>query len=291
MARLEQLLARNLGCSRADARRLVIRQAITDHRGQVLADPRLEVDATETPVAIRLDDRAVALHDSAHVLLNKPVGCVTALTDPVHPVASSYLQNAPLATELRAVGRLDLDTSGLLLWTTDGGWLQRLTHPKRRVPRTYQAALARPFTPLTGTLVLHDGHIPQIDTLEIVDADRLHPSLDRPADCSRRSQRPMLAQNPPKFGVLNQGGSPSRTRTCDKSVNSRLLYQLSYRGSRWRRRYTQRSSGAQAQKCSDRKAPTESEKELCRSCAQNVLRRGCLPENGLDALIAWLVGG
>ncbi len=182
MARLEQLLARNLGCSRADARRLVIRQAITDHRGQVLADPRLEVDATETPVAIRLDDRVVALHDSAHVLLNKPVGCVTALTDPVHPVASSYLQNAPLATELRAVGRLDLDTSGLLLWTTDGGWLQRLTHPKRRVPRTYQAALARPFTPLTGTLVLHDGHIPQIDTLEIVDADRLHPSLARPAD-------------------------------------------------------------------------------------------------------------
>ena len=182
MPRLEQLLARNLACSRADARRLVMRRAIVDERGQVLADPRVDIQAAQLPVAIRVDDRVVALYDGAHVMLNKPAGCVTALTDPVHPVASSYVQNAPLATELRAVGRLDLDTSGLLLWTTDGGWLQRLTHPKRRVPRTYQAALVRPFTPLTGTLVLHDGHIPQIDALEIVDADRLHPSLARPAD-------------------------------------------------------------------------------------------------------------
>ena len=50
---------------------------------------------------------------------------------------------APLHAELRPVGRLDADTSGLLLWTTDGAEIQRLTHPKRAVPRTYQAALAR----------------------------------------------------------------------------------------------------------------------------------------------------
>ena len=56
--------------------------------------------------------------------------------------------DAPLCGELRPVGRLDLDTSGLLLWTTDGAEIQRLTHPKRAVPRTYQAALARPFAPL-----------------------------------------------------------------------------------------------------------------------------------------------
>ena len=49
-------------------------------------------------------------------------------------------------------------------------------------------------------------------------------------------------------GMEIQGGSPSRTRTCDKSVNSRLLYQLSYRGSRWRRRYTQHGPGVQALK-------------------------------------------
>lgn len=182
MPRLEQLLARNLPCSRAHARRLVLGHTIADPDGRIFADPRVEVDAAALPFLVRVDGRDVTLHDTVHVLLNKPVGFVTALTDPVHPVASSLLQGAPLAGELRAVGRLDLDTSGLLLWTTDGAWLQRLTHPKRRVPRTYQAALARPFTPLTGTLVLHDGHRPRIEAIAVADAASLHPALARPAD-------------------------------------------------------------------------------------------------------------
>jgi 16S rRNA pseudouridine516 synthase len=182
MVRLEQLLARNLACSRADARRLVLGQSIVDREGQVLADPRVEIDTAALPFVVHLEGRDVALHDTAHVLLNKPVGFVTALSDPIHPVASSLLQGAPLAGELRALGRLDLDTSGLLLWTTDGGWLQRLTHPKRRVPRTYQAALARPFAPPTGALVLHDGHRPVIDALTLTDAASVHPALARPAD-------------------------------------------------------------------------------------------------------------
>jgi 16S rRNA pseudouridine516 synthase len=182
MPRLEQLLARNLPCSRTHARRLVLGQAVADSQGQILADPRVEVDAAALPFVVRVDGRDVTLHDTAHVLLHKPVGYVTALADPIHPVASSPLQDAPLAGELRALGRLDLDTSGLLLWTTDGAWLQRLTHPKRRVPRTYQAALARPFTPPTGTLVLHDGHRPQIEALAVEEPDRLHPALARPAD-------------------------------------------------------------------------------------------------------------
>ena len=64
-------------------------------------------------------------------------------SDARQPVAYALLRGAPLHAELRPVGRLDLDTTGLLIWTTDGQWLHRLTHPRRAVPRTYQAALAR----------------------------------------------------------------------------------------------------------------------------------------------------
>ena len=182
MPRLEQLLARNLARSRVAARRLVIERAVADRHGHVLAEPRVEIEHGSLPLAIRVQGRSVVLYDTAHVMLNKPVGCVTALRDPLHPVAGSFLTGAPLADELRALGRLDLDTSGLLLWTTDGSWLQRLTHPKRRVPRTYQAALARPFVPPDGPLVLHDGHQPQIEGLSVVDEVALHPALGRPAD-------------------------------------------------------------------------------------------------------------
>lgn len=182
MPRLEQLLARNLVCSRVAARNLVLKQQVAASDGQLLHDPRVEVEATALPLTVRVDGRGVILHDAAHVLLHKPVGCVTALRDPIHPVASSFLVGAPLSDELRAVGRLDLDTSGLLLWTTDGAWLQRLTHPKRRVPRTYQAALARPFTSPVGELVLNDGHRPEIEALAAIDAATVHPALARPAD-------------------------------------------------------------------------------------------------------------
>lgn len=191
MARLDHLIARNLGCARAEARRLVDACAVRDAAGATLDDSRWEIPADMLPVDLRIDGRSVTLHDAYHALLNKPAGCVTALRDARHPVAYACLRGAPLCEELRPVGRLDMDTTGLLLWTTDGAWLHRLTHPKYGVPRTYQAALARPFRPAakaeTGSpgpavdLVLADGHRCHIVGLRSIAPPELHPSLLRPA--------------------------------------------------------------------------------------------------------------
>jgi 16S rRNA pseudouridine516 synthase len=181
LARLDVLLARNLGWSRT-----AVRAAIVDGRvavgGAAVDDPRREIAAADLPLAASIDDEPVSLFDSVRVLLNKPVGCVTALRDPRHPTAYALLREAPLHTELRPVGRLDIDTSGLLLWTTDGAEIQRLTHPKRAVPRTYQAALARAHQPLPADLVLDDGHRPHVDALVPLDRADAHPSLDISAD-------------------------------------------------------------------------------------------------------------
>jgi 16S rRNA pseudouridine516 synthase len=182
LARLDILLARNLGWSRAAAR-----EAIEDGRiavgGTPVEDPRGDLDATE-PLAASVDDEPVSLFDVARVLLNKPLGCVTALRDARHPTAYALLREAPLHAELRPVGRLDADTSGLLLWTTDGGEIQRLTHPKRAVPRTYQVALAGPHRPLPAHLALDDGHRPGVTDLTALARDDAHPSLAIPADAS-----------------------------------------------------------------------------------------------------------
>src|SRR5262245_31469158 len=150
--------------------------------GATASDPRRDVSAGELPLAATVDGAPVTLVDSARILLNKPVGCVTALRDPRHPTAYALLRGAPLFAELRAVGRLDIDTSGLLLWTTDGAEIQRLTHPKRAVPRTYQAALANDHRPLPADLVLDDGHRPRIDDLSPLARADAHPSLGVPSD-------------------------------------------------------------------------------------------------------------
>jgi len=177
LPRLDALLARNLGWSRAAAR-----EAIEDGRvtiaGAPASDPRRQLAAAELPIAAEIDDAAHTLVDVVRLVLNKPLGCVSALTDARHPTAYALLRGAPLWSELRSVGRLDLDTSGLLLWTTDGAEIQRLTHPKRAVPRTYQAALAGGFRPAPAEFVLDDGYRPQITALGDLARADAHPSLD-----------------------------------------------------------------------------------------------------------------
>jgi 16S rRNA pseudouridine516 synthase len=187
--RLDVLVARNLGWSRAAARAALAEGRVASASGAPLPDARAELSEADLPLDVTVDGEAARLHDAVHLMLHKPVGCVTALRDPRHPTAYALVQDAPLAAELRPVGRLDLDTSGLLLWTTEGAWVQRWTHPKHAVPRTYQAALARPFRapPAGAPLVLDDGHRPSIRALAELERAAAHPALavpDETAACA-----------------------------------------------------------------------------------------------------------
>ena len=183
MPRLDALLALNLACSKTKARDVIAAGRVRASDGAPLSDPRLDVPPASLPFAVVVDDEPLALVAAAHVLQHKPAGCVTALDDARHPTAYALLRDAPLFAELRAVGRLDLDTSGLLIWTTEGTWLQRLTHPKRAVPRTYHAALARPFQPPPAAgLTLEDGHRPTITALAPLPTGDAHPALRAPGE-------------------------------------------------------------------------------------------------------------
>lgn len=185
VARLDELIARNLGVSKTAVAELCEAGRVRALDGTTLRDRKANVGAApdaagEVPAPLArvlVDGEEVPLHDWAVVLQHKPVGVVTALRDARHPTAYALLEDAPLYPELRAVGRLDLATSGLLLWTTDGALIQRLTHPKRRVPRTYQAALAGPFRAAPPDLTLEDGHRPEISELTELPLAAAHPAL------------------------------------------------------------------------------------------------------------------
>ncbi len=177
MFRFYELLARNLDCSKTEARRLIEEGDVEDEAGQALRDARRVVTA---PLVCRVGGEPLTLRENVLVAQHKPTGVITALRDDRHPVAFDLLDGAPLHALLRPVGRLDLETSGLLLWTTDGALLQRLTHPKRAVPRTYHAALAGPFGALPPNFTLEDGHQPQITALQPLSAGDAHPALQVP---------------------------------------------------------------------------------------------------------------
>jgi 16S rRNA pseudouridine516 synthase len=172
--RLHELVARNLGCSKTEARRLIDAGEVVGADG-VLTDPRANIPPERLPLAVQIAGTPESLREHVLIVQHKPIGYLTALRDDRHPVAYELLREAPLHPHLRPVGRLDLETSGLLLWTTDGPLLQRLTHPKRAVPRTYHAALARPFQPPPPDFALEDGHRPTISALTTIAAP--HPAL------------------------------------------------------------------------------------------------------------------
>jgi 16S rRNA pseudouridine516 synthase len=185
--RLDDLLSRNLGISKTAVARLCEEGRVRALDGTVIDDRKTAVPAggADGTAQVLVDDAPVTLFESAVVLLHKPVGVVTALRDNHYPTAYALLEHAPLFAELRPAGRLDLASSGLLLWTTDGALIQRLTHPKRRVPRTYQAALTEAFSPPPPGLTLEDGHRPEIVALTDLARDEAHPALLVPPEAKR----------------------------------------------------------------------------------------------------------
>lgn len=177
MPRLDILLARNLGLSRSVVTRLLRSGRVHDPAGHGIDDGKQQIDPARLPITVMVDGSAHELLARSELLLHKPVGTVTALRDDRHPTAYALVKDAPLAAELRAVGRLDLDSSGLLLWTTDGTLLHRLTHPRWGIERAYQVALASQWSTPGDDLVLSDGHKPHIVALdELAEADA-HPGL------------------------------------------------------------------------------------------------------------------
>jgi len=75
-----------------------------------------------------------------YLMLNKPFGYISALSDPAgRPIVTDLLKD--VSERVYPVGRLDFDSLGLLLFTNDGDWAYRLTHPKYHVPRTYKVTV------------------------------------------------------------------------------------------------------------------------------------------------------
>jgi 23S rRNA pseudouridine2605 synthase len=88
---------------------------------------------------VTVDGREVTLADApVYLALNKPVGVVTTMSDPQGRPTVASLVPAAEHPGLFPVGRLDQDTTGLLLFTTDGELSHRLLHPRWKVPKTYR---------------------------------------------------------------------------------------------------------------------------------------------------------
>ena len=163
MRRLDQLLA-NLGyCSRRDARSWISSGAVTI-RGEEADDFSAKVN----PAEVWVDGAPLDHPDGLLFMMNKPLGLVCSHDEREGPNVYSLLpprwrQRNPQVT---TIGRLDKDTSGLLLLTDQSHLVHRLTSPKHKVPKVYRATVDRDLAPelipifASGTLRIDDDEDP-----------------------------------------------------------------------------------------------------------------------------------
>ena len=163
MRRLDQLLA-NLGyCSRREARAWVEGGRVTV-AGKVVDDPGKKAD----PAAVRIDGEPLDHPEGLLLMVHKPAGLVCSHEEREGPNVYSLLparwrQRNPLIT---SIGRLDKETTGLLLLTDQSELVHRLTSPKHKVAKVYRATVDSDLTPdlvalfAAGTLQLDDEKAP-----------------------------------------------------------------------------------------------------------------------------------
>ena len=106
--------------------------------GEVVIDPARDVDEGS---GVAVDGEAIAPEPREVWIVNKPLAVVSTAREPGERAAVTDLVTSP--RRLYPVGRLDADSTGLILLTNDGELANRLTHPRYGVPRTYRAALRR----------------------------------------------------------------------------------------------------------------------------------------------------
>ncbi|HEX3827588.1 MAG TPA: pseudouridine synthase [Sporichthyaceae bacterium] len=169
--RLQKVLASaGLGSRRACEELIAAGRVEVD--GHRVTEQGMRVDPNQ--VHIRVDGLRVSTRtDAVYLLLNKPRGVVSTMSDPEgRPCIGDYLVDRK--ERLFHVGRLDTDTEGLLVLTNDGELTHRLTHPSFGVPKTYVAEVSGPIARDLGRTLrrgveLDDGLV-KIDGFRLLDS-------------------------------------------------------------------------------------------------------------------------
>jgi len=134
--RLDKLLAQRGVGSRSMVRKLIRRGQVTVD-GEVAQRPEMSVDAA---MAICVDDQVIDAPPLV-VIWHKPIGVVSTMRDPHGRHDLSDALPAQYREHLHPVGRLDAETTGLLLFSRSGSLTQWLLHPKRAIQRRYEAGV------------------------------------------------------------------------------------------------------------------------------------------------------
>jgi 23S rRNA pseudouridine2605 synthase len=158
--RLNKYIANAGICSRRDADKLIETGAIKVN-GKVVTTLGVKIKPGDV---VQYDNQTLTGEALRYVLLNKPKGYISTLEDPQERKTVMELVKNACHERIYPVGRLDRNTTGLLLLTNDGDLAKKLTHPKHRVRKIYHVELSKALTKndllaIAAGVELEDGFI------------------------------------------------------------------------------------------------------------------------------------
>jgi len=141
--RLDKFLSKATELSRKDCKKILHAGEVTVN-GEVVKDSSLHIDEVGDDIEWAGEPLSVAM-GNRYLLLYKPEGFECTLKPKEWPIVTDLI-DVPQLGSLRIAGRLDVDTTGALLLSDDGGFLHRVTSPKHHVAKVYELTLADPMT-------------------------------------------------------------------------------------------------------------------------------------------------
>jgi len=157
-------------CARRDAAQLV-KDGHVKVNGELVTEPGFKVTIKDE---VRVKDKKISLvKDLVYILVNKPKNIITTTDDPQGRKTVLDLIKKATTERVFPIGRLDRNTSGVLLLTNDGDLSQQLTHPSNQVRKIYSVVLDKPLTKdhfeqILKGITLEDGPA-QVDVLAFTD--------------------------------------------------------------------------------------------------------------------------
>ncbi len=170
VVRLNKFIANSGVCSRREADTL-IQSGVVTVNGEVVTELGTKVNILTDDV--RFNGQRLKGEEKVYIVMNKPKGYVTTASDPhAEKTVMDLLKGCP--TRVFPVGRLDKNTTGVLMFTNDGEMAEHLTHPSYNKKKIYQVVLDAPLTEedqqkILSGIELSDG-IVSADELEFIDA-------------------------------------------------------------------------------------------------------------------------
>ena len=168
LIRLNKYIADAGVCSRREADRLISAGAVMVN-GKVITELGTKVSPHDK---VRYGDQSLKREKPKYVLLNKPKGFITTTDDPQERKTVMNLISKACKERIYPVGRLDRNTTGLLLFTNDGELTKKLLHPKYGIKKIYHVVLDQALTKkdmnqILEGIQLDDGMI-QVDAIEYI---------------------------------------------------------------------------------------------------------------------------